>query len=57
MAYLKRKLGEWYREAPRPAREQPVVMLTTPHQPPTTITPRKQQRQTPLLVEAMAVGW
>jgi hypothetical protein len=25
MAYLKRKLGEWYREAPRPARKQPAV--------------------------------
>jgi hypothetical protein len=24
MAYLKRKLGEWYREAPRPARKQPA---------------------------------
>ena len=25
MQYLKRKLGEWYREAPRPARKQPVL--------------------------------
>ena len=24
MAYLKRKLGEWYREAPKPERKQPV---------------------------------
>ena len=23
MAYLKRKLGEWYREAPKPERQQP----------------------------------
>ena len=25
MAYLKRKLGEWYREAPQPARKEPVA--------------------------------
>jgi hypothetical protein len=25
MAYLKRKLGEWYSDAPRPARKQLVV--------------------------------
>ena len=25
MQYLKRKLGEWYRKAPRPARTQPVL--------------------------------
>jgi hypothetical protein len=25
MHYLKRKLGEWYREAPRPVRRQPPV--------------------------------
>ena len=30
MAYLKRKLGEWYREAPRPARKQPVVDADEP---------------------------
>jgi hypothetical protein len=27
MAYLQRKLGEWYSEAPRPARKQPAVCL------------------------------
>ena len=27
MAYLKRKLGEWYREAPKPVRQQPVLVL------------------------------
>ena len=25
MDYLKRKLGEWYREAPQPARKEPVA--------------------------------
>ena len=30
MAYLKRKLGEWYREAPRPARKQPAVDADEP---------------------------
>jgi hypothetical protein len=30
MAYLKRKLGEWYREASRPARKQPAVDADEP---------------------------
>jgi hypothetical protein len=30
MAYLKRKLGEWYREAPRPAHKQPAVDADEP---------------------------
>jgi hypothetical protein len=30
MAYLKRKLWEWYREAPRPARKQPAVDADEP---------------------------
>jgi hypothetical protein len=30
MAYLKRKLGEWYREAPRPARKQHAVYRDEP---------------------------
>jgi hypothetical protein len=30
MAYLKRKLGEWYREAPRPACKQPAVDADEP---------------------------
>ena len=30
MAYLKRKLGGWYREAPRPARKQPAVDADEP---------------------------
>jgi hypothetical protein len=30
MAYLKRKLGEWYREASRPARKQPAVVADEP---------------------------
>jgi hypothetical protein len=30
MAYLKRKLGEWYREAQRPARKQPAVDADEP---------------------------
>jgi hypothetical protein len=30
MAYLKRKLGEWYIEAPRPAHEQPTVDADEP---------------------------
>jgi hypothetical protein len=30
MAYLKRKLGEWYREAPRPARKQSAVDADEP---------------------------
>jgi hypothetical protein len=30
MAYLKRKLGEWYHEAPRPARKQPAVDADEP---------------------------
>ena len=40
MAYVKRKLGEWYREAPRPARKQPAVDADEPApggQPPGTI--------------------
>jgi hypothetical protein len=30
MAYLRHKLGEWYSEAPRPARKQPVVDADEP---------------------------
>jgi hypothetical protein len=30
MAYLKHKLEEWYREAPRPARKQPAVDADEP---------------------------
>jgi hypothetical protein len=30
MAYLKRKLGEWSREAPRPTRKQPAVDADEP---------------------------
>ena len=30
MAHLKRTLGDWYREAPRPARKQPVVDADEP---------------------------
>jgi hypothetical protein len=30
MAYLKRKLGEWYQEAPRPACKQPAVDADEP---------------------------
>jgi hypothetical protein len=30
MAYLKRKLGEWYRKAPRPAHKQPAVDADEP---------------------------
>ena len=30
MAYLKHKLGGWYREAPRPARKQPAVDADEP---------------------------
>jgi hypothetical protein len=30
MAYLKRKLGEWYSDAQRPARTQPVVDANEP---------------------------
>jgi hypothetical protein len=30
MAYLKRKLGEWYHEAPRPASKQPAVDVDEP---------------------------
>ena len=58
MAYLKRKLGEWYLEAPRPARKQPAVDADEPapgagdqEEP-----PRRQPRPTPPLVEATAVG-
>jgi hypothetical protein len=63
MAYLKRKLGEWYREPPRPARKQlavdedesnPRSMKTSPRQPPTTR--KRQPRLTLPLVDATAVG-
>ncbi len=30
MAYFKRKLGEWYSKAPRPARKQPAVDVDEP---------------------------
>jgi hypothetical protein len=30
MAYLKRKLGEWYSEPPRPASKQPAVDADEP---------------------------
>jgi hypothetical protein len=30
MAYFKRKLGEWYREAQRPASKQPAVDADEP---------------------------
>ena len=54
MYYLKRKLGEWYYEAPRPARKQPAVVdADEPGQQPTTR--RMQPRQTLPLVEAAAV--
>ena len=52
--YLKHKLGEWYHEAPRPARKQPAVVdADEPGQQPTTR--RMQPRQTLPLVEAAAV--
>jgi hypothetical protein len=57
MAYLKRKLGGWYREPPRPAHKQPAVDADeprSPHQPPGTR--RRQPRPTLPLVEATAVG-
>ena len=54
MAYLKRKLGEWYSEAPRPASKQPAVDADEPA--PAAGTRRRQQRPTLPLVEATAVG-
>jgi hypothetical protein len=44
MAYLKRKLGEWYSEAPRPARKQPAVDADEPA--PAATTSRRQPRPT-----------
>jgi hypothetical protein len=57
MAYLKRKLGEWYSEAPRPARKQTAVDADEPA--PAAgdqVTRRRQPRPMLPLVEATAVG-
>jgi hypothetical protein len=51
MAYLKRKLGEWYRKAPRPARKQPAVDADEP-----APAAGDQEEETLPLVEATAVG-
>ena len=57
MAYLKRKLGEWNREAPRPARKQPVVHADEPAPAAGDQDSRRRQpRPTLPLVEATAVG-
>jgi hypothetical protein len=56
MAYLTRKLGEWYCEAPRPVRKQPAIDADEPaRQLPTTT--RRQPRPMSPLVEVTAVGW
>jgi hypothetical protein len=60
LAYLKRKLGEWYRKAPRPAHKQPEVVADEPApaagESAGTRRRRRQQRPTLPLVEATAVG-
>ncbi len=58
MAYLKRKLGEWCREAPRPACKQTAVDADQPAPAARRSHPRRhwQSRQTLPLVETTAVG-
>ena len=58
MAYLKRKLGELYSKAPRPARKQPAVDADEPAPAAgeSAGTRRRQPRPTLPLVEATVVG-
>jgi hypothetical protein len=57
MAYLKRKLGEWHSEAPRPASKQPAVDADepAPAADESATTRRRQPRPTLPLVESTVV--
>ena len=66
MAYLKRKLGEWYREAPKPVRQQPVLVLwpttrranpRTAATPPGPPRPRRRRTAVPPLKVATVLGF
>ena len=50
MAYLKRKLGEWYSEASRPARKQPAVDADEP-------APGGQPPGTTRMISTLVAAW